>query len=142
MTVPKSVREQVRQRANFACEYCQISETDAGGLLTIDHFRPISKGGNDHLNNLIYCCHRCNSYKYNYFPSNEGEKEIWNPRKESREAHFFLLEDGSLQAISPVGKATIQLLRLNRPPLISFRVQKRMKQEETRLLQQYHIKTL
>jgi hypothetical protein len=31
MTIKATAREQVRQRANFACEFCGISETDAGG---------------------------------------------------------------------------------------------------------------
>jgi outer membrane lipoprotein-sorting protein len=44
----------VRRRANFACEFCGVSETDAGGQLTVDHFQPRHKGGDDSLENLIY----------------------------------------------------------------------------------------
>jgi hypothetical protein len=43
MMIKAVVREQVRQRANFACEFCGISEIDAGGELTIDHFQPNSR---------------------------------------------------------------------------------------------------
>jgi 5-methylcytosine-specific restriction endonuclease McrA len=60
MTVPASTRQQVRQRAGFACEFCGVGETDTGGLLTVDHFQPKSKGGADDLDNLIYCCPGCN----------------------------------------------------------------------------------
>lgn len=56
MTITDQMREQVRQRANFACEYCGVTETDTGGQLTIDHFHPRSKGGDDDLDNLLYCC--------------------------------------------------------------------------------------
>jgi len=38
MTITADIREQVRQRANFACEFCGVTETDTGGHLTVDHF--------------------------------------------------------------------------------------------------------
>ncbi len=31
MTISKEVREQVQQRANYACEFCGVRETDVGG---------------------------------------------------------------------------------------------------------------
>ena len=137
MTLNKSIREQARHRSNYACEYCGITETDTGGLLTIDHFRPKSKGGTDNIDNLIYCCNRCNSYKHNYYPEDENSPKIWNPREESFSQHFFLLDNGSLKSLTPVGKTTIQLLRLNRPSLISYRLQQAAKKEEQELLKRY-----
>ena len=62
MSLPEAKREQVRQRAGLACEYCGVTETDTGGLLTIDHFQPTTQGGDDTLDNLLYCCPRCNLY--------------------------------------------------------------------------------
>ena len=62
MSISTEIREFVRQRANFACEFCGVSEIDAGGQLTIDHFQPGSKGGGDEIENLIYSCSRCNLY--------------------------------------------------------------------------------
>jgi hypothetical protein len=47
MSLSAELREQLRERAGFACEFCGVSETDVGGLLTADHFRPRSKGGSD-----------------------------------------------------------------------------------------------
>lgn len=66
MTIPANIRERVRKYANFACEFCGVSETDTGGLLTIDHYQPKTKGGKDNFENLLYCCTRCNQYKMNY----------------------------------------------------------------------------
>ncbi len=37
MSLPDAARQQVRRRAGFACEFCGVTEADAGGLLTIDH---------------------------------------------------------------------------------------------------------
>lgn len=137
MIIDKLVRNKVRKRANYACEYCNVSETDTGGLLTIDHFQPQSKDGSDDLYNLIYCCNRCNSYKYNYFPSSSKEPSIWNPRLTDWNQHFFELDDGFIQALSQEGEATINLLRLNRPSLIKYRLQKKARIEEIELLKHY-----
>ena len=37
MTIAAGIWEQVRQRANFACEFCGTSETDSGGPLSFSH---------------------------------------------------------------------------------------------------------
>ncbi len=55
MTVTGDKQESIRRRASFACEFCGVSETDVGGLLTVDHFHPKAKGGSDDPDNLIYC---------------------------------------------------------------------------------------
>ncbi len=46
----------VRQRYGGCCGYCGLSETDTGGELTVDHFRPLSAGGDDGDGNLVYAC--------------------------------------------------------------------------------------
>lgn len=76
MTLSASLREQVRNRAEAACEFCGVSEINTGGQLTIDHFHPQSKGGQDSLENLIYCCVRCNQYKQNYWPVNADAPKL------------------------------------------------------------------
>ena len=72
MSLSDDLRERVRARARFACEFCGVRETDAGGELTVDHFRPVSKGGADNLENLLYCCVRCNQYKADYWEEPPG----------------------------------------------------------------------
>jgi 5-methylcytosine-specific restriction endonuclease McrA len=66
MSLTASIREQVRQRAQCACEFCGVTEIDVGGMLTIDHFQPRTKAGSDALDNLIYACIACNQYKQDY----------------------------------------------------------------------------
>jgi len=55
MTISPPVLEQVRLRAQFACEYCGVMEADTGGELTVDHFQPSTRGGSDDASNLLYC---------------------------------------------------------------------------------------
>lgn len=132
-----AIRTQVRSRANFACEFCGVTEASAGGQLTIDHFRPKSKGGSDTLDNLLYCCVRCNQYKQDYWPAHSKEPRIWNPLVESASLHFIEGAEGELIPLGPIGEFTIRRLRLNRPPLIAYRQDKRRHAEETRSLNQY-----
>lgn len=137
MTVDAHLREQVRRRAHFACEFCEVTETDTGGELTIDHFRPQAKGGTDHFDNLLYCCSRCNQYKLDYWPARLEDVSLWNPRSSPRAAHFLELEDGILHPLTQIGAFTIKRLRLNRVPLVAYRRRRREQVETGRLLARY-----
>jgi len=132
MTPQPELGEQIRQRANFACEYCGISEIDSGGLLTMDHFRPRTLGGGDDLDNLLYCCYRCNLYKGDYWPEQPSDTKLWNPRIEPMQLHLRPLADGSLYPITPTGELTLQRLRLNRPQLVANRLRLRAEAEKER----------
>jgi 5-methylcytosine-specific restriction endonuclease McrA len=59
----------IRQRYGYACGYCGVTEVSAGGVLTVDHHRPLSAGGDEHLDNLVYACVRCNQYKHSFWPT-------------------------------------------------------------------------
>lgn len=136
MSISSSVRQNIRKRANFLCEYCEVSETDSGAELTIDHFKPQSKNGGDEESNLVYCCFRCNTYKGDYWNNEPNQIQLFNPRKDNRDDHFWLSESGRLFALTEIGEFTIKLLRLNRQPLITKRQQDYQKLEEHQLLEQ------
>ncbi len=137
MMIDAATREKVRQRANFSCEFCGVDETDTGGQLTIDHYRPKSKGGDNSLDNLLYCCIRCNQYKFDYWPRNSSEPILWNPRQEPAIDHFLSLGDGTLHPITSTGSFTLLRLRLNRPQLVAHRLNKLRNLETTNLLLRY-----
>jgi hypothetical protein len=137
MSINPMAREQVRQRAQLACEFCGITEADVGSQLTIDHFHPRVKGGDDSLDNLIYCCAACNQYKHDYWPSCPDAPSLWNPRNEPAEQHLLELDDGMLHSLSATGAFTLTRLRLNRPLLVAYRVRRRQIREEARLLTRY-----
>lgn len=135
--ISDSIRIEIRQRAEFKCEFCGISEIDSGGELTIDHFHPKSKGGNDDLNNLIYCCIRCNQYKFDYWPNDPDEPMLFNPRIENFAEHYLELDDGTIYPLTSTGTFTLKRLRLNRPPLIANRLQKLKNLNKIQLLKKY-----
>lgn len=137
MSISDEIREQVRRRANLACEFCGVSETDTGGELTLDHYQPSARGGLDTLDNLLYCCARCNQYKADYWQEKPDDPLLWNPRLEPASVHFLALEDGTLHPLTAVGAFTLKRLRLNRPPLVAYRLRKQQQAEEVRLLTRY-----
>jgi HNH endonuclease len=142
MSLTASIREQVRQRAQCACEFCGVTEIDVGGMLTIDHFQPRTKAGSDTLENLVYACIACNQYKQDYWPRTEIAPILWNPRQESASQHFVEQEDGQLTALTPTGVFTIKRLRLNRSQLIAARQRRQQQLQVERLLRRYQELTI
>lgn len=123
-------QEQVQRRYDFRCGYCGVSETSSGGVLTIDHFHPVSKNGDDSDNNLVYACNRCNQFKSDFFPdpaTSTPEHRLLHPLLDDAKLHFREDDHGHLQALSVTGLFHIRKLRLNRPQLVDYRL---IKQEE------------
>ncbi len=137
MALTADVIAEVRRRAAHACEFCGVSEIDVGGELTIDHFRPTSKGGTDELENLLYCCSRCNLYRQAYWPEASNSQVLWNPRQEPASKHFVELTDGNLLPLTDAAAFTIRRLRLNRVPLVNWRLNRRQREIEQQLLDRY-----
>jgi hypothetical protein len=137
MSLTASIREQVRQRAQCACEFCGVTEIDTGGMLTIDHFQPRSQEGSDALENLIYACITCNQYKQDYWPRTDMAPMLWNPRQEFASQHFVEQENGELLALTPTGEFTLRRLRLNRSQLLTARQRRQQQLQVERLLQRY-----
>lgn len=61
--IGKRVRFEVLKRDAFTCQYCGKSAPDV--ILHIDHIKPVSKGGNNGILNLVTSCQGCNSGKSN-----------------------------------------------------------------------------
>ncbi|MGG3707357.1 HNH endonuclease [Heyndrickxia coagulans] len=45
------------------CIYCGITEDEAGCRHHIDHVTPLSRGGTNHISNLVLACASCNAAK-------------------------------------------------------------------------------
>lgn len=58
-TISKALREQVKRRAGFRCEYCQTSEWLNGIEGEIDHIIPRVEGGTNRSDNLCLACTAC-----------------------------------------------------------------------------------
>jgi 5-methylcytosine-specific restriction endonuclease McrA len=58
-----ALRELVRGRAQFRCEYCLLHEDDSYAPHQVDHIVSRKHGGASSADNLAYCCLRCNLWK-------------------------------------------------------------------------------
>lgn len=128
--VSQALRETVRASYNFRCGYCGVMETESGGQLEIDHFRPRSHGGKDVVDNLVYACVACNRFKGDYWPAPEAGPDLMllHPKQNDLSAHLELLSDGRLIGLTKRGWFHIQRLRLNRAPLVELRLQRAAEQ--------------
>lgn len=59
--IPKSVRFEVFKRDSFTCQYCGQKAPDV--VLQIDHMKPVTEGGDNHIMNLVTSCVACNAGK-------------------------------------------------------------------------------
>ena len=120
---------EVRARFQGRCGYCQVSEADAGGELTIDHYLPVIAGGTDADENLVYCCFRCNLFKGDFHPSEADRlagRIVLHPLIDRTSRHVQLDEKtGQLEPLTARGRFHIVLLHLNRPALVAYRLQQR-----------------
>jgi len=114
------LREQIRELYNFRCGYCTVRETDSGSPLTLDHFQPRSKGGSDTLDNLVYSCHACNTFKSDYWQP-ESEHRILHPMRDILAEHLVATENGRMRALTRTGEFHLKRLRLNREALVEHR---------------------
>jgi len=60
--VSKKSREEVFERDNYRCLHCGTDQD-----LTIDHIRPLSKGGKNKKGNMQTLCKQCNLIKADKF---------------------------------------------------------------------------
>ena len=118
MALSESLRNHVRERANFRCEYCQTAEILSGLKSTTDHIIPKSRDGSDELDNLCSACVFCNSRKYSKIESVDpetGQKvQLFHPRQQQWAEHFQWSKDGTtIVGLTIIGRATINALELN-----------------------------
>ncbi len=126
MTVSKSIRRMLSERAGGRCEYCLIHEDISIKKHEPDHIIPKKHGGSDDVSNLALACFVCNKFKgseVGAFDSVTGELvAIFNPRFQSWDTHFEL-SDGLINPLTDVGRVSILVLQLNRPLRVQLRKQ-------------------
>lgn len=122
----KAVKEKVAQRANFRCEYCFTPVDFSPDPFSIDHIMPKSVILDDDLENLAFCCLGYNNYKHKaqevVDPLSGAITDIYNPRKDNWADHFQWESSMlKIEGITPLGRATVNRLQLNRPGLVNLR---------------------
>lgn len=114
------------QRAAGRCEYCFLHEEDALIPHQPDHIIASQHGGSPASENLALACYDCNLFKgpniASVDPENGQPSFLFNPRRD-RWAEHFRIAGGHIKGLTPAGRATVFLLKLNTPDRVRLRRQ-------------------
>lgn len=140
----QSALQELKRIQHNKCAYCETFLEHTPGRF-VSHYRPLSNAVDPYHNtenlesyawfayewqNLMLICKDCDSNKLNFFPiSGRSALELssWraaqlremplllNPFEDNPSEHLMFDADGVASATSECGKATIELLSLNRP---------------------------
>jgi hypothetical protein len=111
-------------RAVHRCEYCQLAQEHSVLPHTIDHIRARKHHGPHTMENTCLACAHCNGAKgtnaAGYDPETDQLAPLFNPRQDAWSAHFSW-EGAVLIGKTPVGRATVDVLKINDPVCIGQR---------------------
>jgi len=124
--VSSQLRRIVTERARGCCEYCQSQEIYSTQSFSVEHITPVSKNGETIADNLALACQGCNNYKYiktqGLDPVTIEIINLYHPRQQKWEDHFTWDDNYSkIIGLTPTGRATVEVLKLNREGLVNLR---------------------
>lgn len=135
-TIPASLQRRVRDRAGQVCEYCGIMQDYQEATFHIDHVVPRSAGGATSFANLALACVSCSLRKgprqVAPDPLTREIAPLFNPRTDAFSEHFQLSDDGWFIGLTPSGRATVDLLKMNRPVAVALRREKAVRYRRPR----------
>lgn len=106
----------VSKRAYGCCEYCQLAQESSILPHQIDHVRATKHRGANTMDNTCFACAHCNAAKgpnvAGYDPETGALVALFNPRVDVWREHFHW-QGALLVGNTPVGRATIDVLRIN-----------------------------
>lgn len=123
-TVPPALRALVVERAQNRCEYCGLSQVGQEATFHVDHVVPRASGGVTEESNLALACVGCSLHKAarqeGLDPATGTDAALFNPRTQNWSDHF-VVEGVWIVGTSSSGRATIELLAMNRQLLLEAR---------------------
>lgn len=122
----RSLQRLVWKRAKGRCEYCRVPQASDLLPFEIDHIIAETHGGETSPGNLCLCCFACNRHKgpniAGIDPGTQRISPLFNPRRHRWSRHFRW--DGPvLVGLTPAGRATVQVLKLNLDYRVGFRAE-------------------
>lgn len=124
--VSAKLKQRVFERGKGCCEYCRSQVKFAIDPFVVEHVIPMSRGGATTEENLALACQGCNNYKYTKVegvdPVDGQAAPLYNPRTMIWSDHFAWSDDAAIAiGLTPIGRATVKTLRLNRPGVVNLR---------------------
>jgi HNH endonuclease len=120
----RELEELIWDRAKSRCEYCQLAHDLDGFTHEIDHVIAQKHHGETVEVNLSLACFPCNNHKgpnvAGVDPMTKKVTKLFNPRRQKWHRHFRW--DGPrLAGLTPVGRTTIDVLKINHPDRVLLR---------------------
>jgi hypothetical protein len=114
----------IRERAGDRCEYCRLPQSYTILPHEVDHIRARKHRGRTTLENTCWSCAQCNGAKGSnatgYDTATDELVPLFNPRSDRWDDHFAW--DGPLLVgKTPIGRATIDVLRINQVERVEHR---------------------
>jgi hypothetical protein len=114
--ISADLRRQIRARFANCCAYCRTDEALSVAIFEFEHIVPRSAGGTT----------VCNRWKADRTtatdPTTQQDIPLFHPQQDNWTDHFAWSEGSTtIIGLTPVGRATISLLRMNRPQLTRVR---------------------
>lgn len=124
--VPVELQRRVRERFGNCCAYCRTAEHLTATTFEYEHITARSAGGGTIYDNLCLSCPMCNRFKSDQDSGSDPETQaatpLFHPQREQWEAHFAWSGDGTeISGLTPMGRATVAALKMNRPQMIRVR---------------------
>ncbi len=123
--VDAALRRLVIERAGNCCEYCQLDQADSPFSFHIEHIVAEKHGGETEAANLCLSCPECNAYKGSDLGSIDRDTglltPLFNPRQQQWSTHFRL-NNAEIEPLTPEGRVTVFLLRLNSSERVAERI--------------------
>ena len=124
--IPVELQRKIRTHFFDRCAYCQTTEALTVAIFEIEHIIPRSAQGQTVFENLCLACPTCNRYKANrqeaLDPVSNEMVPLFHPHLQSWTDHFAWSETNiEIVGLSPIGRATISALKMNRPQMIRVR---------------------
>jgi hypothetical protein len=119
-------KQVVAERAHFCCEYCLSQVAYSPDPFSVDHIDARAVGGTDEIDNLAFACMGCNGRKFTSSsaldPVTGALADLFHPRKHLWHEHLMWSEDFTLiLGLTPIGRATVARLQLNREGVVNLR---------------------
>ncbi|MCY7328206.1 MAG: HNH endonuclease [Saprospiraceae bacterium] len=122
--ISDKLRLLVAERADFACEYCLVHQSNLVMSGQIDHILSLRHGGLTVLENLAYSCAICNNnkgYDIGSILSDGTISRFFNPREQYWSDHFEI-SNGLILPKTPVGEVTVRIFQFNSPEQVDMRL--------------------
>jgi len=126
VSISPKLKRWVAERAGGICEYCRCPEHFSTTPFSVEHIIPRILGGTHEPENLAFACRGCNNIKFvktnGIDPETNLTASLFHPRQHIWQEQFCW-DDSllNLTGLTPIGRATIEALKLNREEVRNLR---------------------